>query len=494
MKITSADKKLFEIDADIYVVPVIKGLNKQFSEGVYSPLGAKINSLVGSGSIDPGYRKKSVYTFEVKGSLKKIFFIGLGEAEKLNFEKLREAAGFSLKEIKSLGAKTCASLAFLKSSADFKAQLEGFVLADYIYTEFKTGKKEPQLSAVTFASNGLNLDKVIKEVGIVTDAVFFAKDLMNGPSNYTTPARIALAAKDSAKLSKKTSIKVYELDEIKKMGMGAFYSVAKGSDEPAKFIVARYSGAAPSKKPVVFVGKGITFDTGGISLKPQSSAMSAIEDMKFDMSGAASVIALLRIVSAMALKVNAVFIAPVTENMPSGKAYKPGDVLKTLSGKTVEVISTDAEGRLILCDALTYALRYKPALIVDIATLTGACVMALGHYATGMMGTDSAAMQLMSKAGDETGERVWELPMLEEYAESLKSKYADIKNIGEGGAGTAIAGLFLKEFTGGCPWVHLDIAGTAYGIKNKPYIPDGTAATGVRLMYEFIKKYISGGL
>ncbi len=493
MKVSSSAKNLFDIPAGMYVVPVIKGDRKQFSGKTYAPLGAKINSLVNSGEIDADYKKKSVFTLETKSGLKKIFFIGLGEAEKLDSEKLREAAGFCLKEIKALGAKTAASVSFLSDSADFKAQLEGFMLADYVYSSFKTGKKDPVLDSLVFAAAGLSLNKVIDEVVTVVDAVFFAKELMNGPSNYSTPTKIAASAMEAAKTSKKIKIKVFELAEVKKMGMGSFYNVAKGSDEPAKFIVAEYKGASVSKKPVVFVGKGITFDTGGICLKPATSGLSVIEDMKFDMSGAAAVIALMKIIASRKLPINAVFIAPVTENMPSGKAYKPGDILKTLSGKTVEVISTDAEGRLILCDALSYAQKYKPMLIVDIATLTGACVMALGHYATGLMGNSPEYMELMEKAGEESGERVWELPMLEEYAVTLKSKYADLKNLGEGGAGTAVAGLFLKEFVGTTPWIHLDIAGTAYGIKNKSYIPDGTAATGVRLLYEFTKKLIRGG-
>jgi leucyl aminopeptidase len=317
---------------------------------------------------------------------------------------------------------------------------------------------------------------------------------MNGPGNYSTPAKIADAAKKVAAGDKRIKLKVYSLEEAKKMGMGSFYSVAKGSEEPAKFIVAEYKGAPASKKKGVFVGKGITFDSGGISLKPQVSGSSMIEDMKFDMSGAASVIALMKIISGLNMKINAVFIAPVTENLPSGKAYKPGDVLTSMSGKTIEVISTDAEGRLILCDALYFAQKYSPAFIVDIATLTGACVMALGHFATGLMGNDETIKTMMKKAGETSGETVWELPMLEEYAETLKSKYADIKNIGEGGAGTSVAGLFLKEFVGDYPWVHLDIAGTAYGIKNKSYIPDGVAATGVRLMYEFTKNAVNGGV
>jgi len=490
MKVKALSKGLFDIKSDIYVVPVFEDDRKQFSGSVYSPFGAKISALLASGEIRAEYKKKSVFTLDVKGELKKIFFIGLGEAEKLSLEKIREAAGFSLSEIKALGAKTCASVSFLKGREDFKAQLEGMMLADYVYSEFKTGKKDPQIDELTFASDGLNLNKTIDELKAVVDAVFFAKDLMNGPSNHITPSKVAEAAKNAAKGSKKIKIKVFDIDEIKKMGMGAFYGVAKGSSEPAKFIVAEYNGAAPSKRPFVYVGKGITFDTGGISIKPSAS----MEEMKFDMSGAAVVIALMKIFDAMDMKLNAVFLAPLTENMPSGTADKPGDILKTLSGKTVEVISTDAEGRLILCDALAYGQKYKPAVIVDLATLTGACVVALGHYATGMMGTNDKYMALMKKSGEITGERVWELPMLEEYRESMKSKYADIKNLGEGGAGTIMAALFLKEFVGDYPWIHLDIAGTAYGIKNKSYIPDGTAATGIRLLYDFTKKMLEEGV
>jgi leucyl aminopeptidase len=494
MKISASNKGLFETGADIYIVPVFKGLKKQFPSGIYGGLSAKINTLYNSGAIKDEYKKKTVYSPELKGQMKKILFLGLGEIEKLNFEKIREAAGFAIKEAKALGSKTAASAAFASDEKGFIAQVEGFLLADYVYDELKTGKKDEQMSTMVIASPGFSSKKVIDETSVVVEAVFFAKDLMNGPGNYTTPSKIAQSASASAKLSKKIKIKIFGLNEIKKMGMGAFYSVAKGSQEPAKFIVAEYKGAAASKKPVVFVGKGITFDSGGISLKPQTGSLSVIEDMKFDMSGAAAVLGLMRIIAIRKLPINAVFLAPAAENLPSGSAYKPGDVLTSLSGQTIEVISTDAEGRLLLCDALYYAQRYKPALIVDIATLTGACVFALGKYATGLMANENEFTEYMKKAGEDTGERVCQLPMLEEYSWSLKSKYADMKNIGSGGAGTIIAALFLQKFTGDYPWIHLDIAGTAYGIKDKSYIPDGVAATGVRLLYDFTKKILKGGL
>jgi leucyl aminopeptidase len=278
------------------------------------------------------------------------------------------------------------------------------------------------------------------------------------------------------------------------MGMGAFCAVAKGSDEPARIIIMEYRGGKKGKKPVVLVGKGITFDTGGISLKPQSSALSRIEDMRYDMSGASAVMHVLKAAAELKLKLNIAGVMPCTENMPSGKAYKPGDVLKAYNGKTIEVISTDAEGRLILADAMSYAVeKYRPSALVDIATLTGAVAIALGKAATGMMGSSPELMGLMKKAGAETGERVWQLPLYEDYKELIKSKFADLKNSGNGEAGTATAGMFLKEFTGGAPWVHLDIAGTAYGIRGKHYIPDGTAGTGYRLLLSFLKKIQTEG-
>jgi leucyl aminopeptidase len=224
-------------------------------------------------------------------------------------------------------------------------------------------------------------------------------------------------------------------------------------------------------------------------LKPQATLSSKIEDMRFDMSGAAVVLYLIKTAAELKLKLNIIGVMPVTENLPSGTAYKPGDVLKTLSGKTVEVVSTDAEGRLILADAMTYAIKnYAPDLIVDIATLTGGCVTALGHYATGLMGNDDEMMEKMKRAGEKTGERMWQLPLWDEYKEQIKSQNADLKNSGGGDAATITAGCFLKEFTEDVKWLHLDIAGTAYGVLNKNYIPNGVAGTGLRVFVDFLKK------
>ncbi|MCE5299806.1 MAG: leucyl aminopeptidase [Spirochaetia bacterium] len=485
MKLSTDNRKIFDINADIYLAAVINGDNRQFSSPVYGKAGASLAKALKDGTIKGDTRKKSVIVLNGK----KVLCVGLGEKENLTAEKVREAAGFALREAKALGCRTAATTCWLPGEKEFRAQCEGMMLADYVYDEYKK-KKEDRFESVAVSAAGLSAKKVIDETGIVIDAVFAAKDLMNGPGNSTTPSKMASEAKKTAGKNQKLKVKVFGREEIKKMGMGAFYGVSKGTAEEPKFIVAEYKNAG-KKRPMIFVGKGITFDSGGISIKPSNR----MEDMKYDMSGAAVVLSLMKIVAAMKLPVNAVFITPLTENLPDGRADKPGDILTSMAGITIEIISTDAEGRLILCDAIAYAQqKYKPFFIIDIATLTGACSMFFGNYATGLMDNGTELVEVMKKAGDETGERVWQLPMYDEYREMINSKYADIKNSGAGNSGTITAGMFLREFVKkGTPWMHLDIAGTAYGVANKSYIPDGTAATGVRLLYDFVKKILKGG-
>ena len=284
-----------------------------------------------------------------------------------------------------------------------------------------------------------------------------AKDLGNLPGNVCTPTYLANQAKT---LSKETGLKVQVLEkgQIEKLGMGSFLSVAKGSDEPPRFIVLEHKGGKKGEKPVVLVGKGITFDSGGISLKPAAE----MDEMKYDMCGAASVLGTLRAVVDMQLPLNVVGLIPTCENLPSGRANKPGDVVKSMSGQTIEVLNTDAEGRLILCDALTYAERYEPAAVVDIATLTGACVIALGHVATGLLANQDSLARELIQAGDDAYDRCWQLPLWDDYQEQLKSNFADMANIGGRPGGTITAACFLSRFTEKYHWAHLDIAGTAW--------------------------------
>jgi leucyl aminopeptidase len=278
---------------------------------------------------------------------------------------------------------------------------------------------------------------------------------------------------------------VLSLAEIKKLKMGAFLGVAQGSNQPPKFIILEHIPKMKRGGTVVLVGKGITFDSGGISLKPSDK----MEEMKADMSGAAAVLATLSSAARMNLPVHLVGLIPATENLPSGTAQRPGDILTSYSGKTIEVINTDAEGRLILADALSYADKFKPKAIVDVATLTGACIVALGHISAGMMGNDGSLKRKMIQASKKTGEKIWELPLWEEYEKQIKSVLADVKNTGGRPAGTITAALFLKKFVGDYPWVHLDIAGMDLEDKGKPYIPKGAVGFGVRLLLQFLRDW-----
>jgi len=307
--------------------------------------------------------------------------------------------------------------------------------------------------------------------------VTLAREFGNRPGNQCTPTWLGQQAK---KIGKEFDLEVEVLDRkaVEKLGMGAFLAVAQGSDEPLRFIVARYEGAPKSVPPVVLVGKGITFDSGGISLKPGLD----MDEMKFDMGGAASVLGTLHAIATLKPKLNLVCIVPSCDNMPSGKAVKPGDVVTSMSGQTVEILNTDAEGRLILCDALTYAERFKPAVVVDVATLTGACVIALGHHHSGLFSADDGVAAQMLAASREALDPCWRMPLDEEYDEALKSNFADMGNIGGRPGGAITAAMFLRRFTAKYPWAHLDIAGTAW----KSGAAKGATGRPVGLLTHFV--------
>ncbi len=424
---------------------------------------------------------------------KSVIFVGLGKKEDLTLEKLRQASGIATKGAKKLKAKKISSLladtSIKGSDADSVAQAsaEGSILSIYEFNEHKTDKeKGKKVEDISFLSHSETPDKGIaqglKRAKSVCDAVYLARDLITQPGNTATPTFLANEAK---KIAAKSTLqcKILNLKDMEKLGMGALIGVTKGSAEPPKFIILEHKGGKKGSAPVVLVGKGLTFDSGGISIKPGQG----MEEMKTDMSGGAAVIAAMKAVSALKLKLNVVGLVPASENLPDGKANKPGDVLTAMSGQTIEVINTDAEGRLILADALCYAEKFKPRLVIDIATLTGACVVALGHHASGLMGTDQKLMDSLVVAGEVTGERVWPLPLFEEYDEQIKSDVADMKNIGGRAGGSITAAAMLKKFTGKYPWAHVDIAGTAWTDKAKPYIPKGAAGVGVRLFVQLLR-------
>ncbi|MGH8711263.1 MAG: leucyl aminopeptidase, partial [Burkholderiales bacterium] len=300
-------------------------------------------------------------------------------------------------------------------------------------------------------------EAALKQALAIAEGVKLTKDLGNLPPNICTPSYLA---EQALQIAKKHNLKaeVLEQKDMEKLGMGSLLSVARGSNQPPKLIVLHYSGAAKKQKPVVLVGKGITFDTGGISIKPAAE----MDEMKFDMCGAASVLGSIKAVAEMRLPLNVVGIIPTTENMPSGNASRPGDIVTSMSGQTIEILNTDAEGRLILCDALTYAERFHPAVVIDIATLTGACVIALGHVASGLYSNDDALARELLNAGEYAHDRAWQMPLWDDYQEQLKSNFADMANIGGRPAGSITAACFLARFTKKYSWAHLDIAGTAW--------------------------------
>ncbi len=311
----------------------------------------------------------------------------------------------------------------------------------------------------------------------IAHGMSLAKDLGNLASNICTPTYLVKQAKDLAK-AHKLKASVLEEKDMEKLGMGSLLAVARGSEQPAKLIVLEYHGLGKKENPIVLVGKGVTFDTGGISLKPAAD----MDEMKFDMSGAASVLGTLRAIAEINLPINVVGIIPATENMPSGKATKPGDVVTSMSGQTIEILNTDAEGRLILCDALTYAERYHPKVVIDIATLTGACVIALGNFTTGLLSNDDQLAEELLSAGEQTGDRAWRLPLWDEYQDLLKSNFADFANIGGRAAGTITGACFLSRFTKNYRWAHLDIAGTAW----KSGKEKGSTGRPVPLLTQFL--------
>jgi leucyl aminopeptidase len=332
--------------------------------------------------------------------------------------------------------------------------------ASYSYTSTKSKPEARTLHAVLLAaSNAAELQSVFARAVAVVAGVELAKEWGNRPANHATPTLLAQAAEALVTKHSKISCEVLGPKEVAKLGMGAFMAVAQGSDEPLRFIVLKYNGAAKAVAPTVLVGKGITFDSGGISIKPAAE----MDEMKFDMCGAASVLGVFRSLAELKPAINVVGLIPSCENLLNGSAVKPGDVVTSMSGQTIEILNTDAEGRLVLCDALTYAERFKPRAVVDIATLTGACVVALGNVRSGLFSPDAALAQALASAGDVAQDLCWQMPLDEEYGEGLKTSFADMANVAGRAGGAVSAAKYLQRFTDKkYPWAHLDIAGTAW--------------------------------
>ena len=425
---------------------------------------------------------------------------GLGKSKEITLEKLRLAYAKAARKLNELKLKSAGfelpDLTLIKGilncpvSDIVQAISEGVFLSQYKYNKYLSKDEYHPLEEVIFFTDSPKYVKesseTLKNSRVICDGTILARDLGNEPSNSLTPAKFAEFVKKASTKSN-YSVTVYDEKKIKQLNMGGVIGVSQGSDNPPRFLILHYFGSTKSEKPYVLIGKGVTFDSGGISLKPGPG----METMKMDMCGAAAVIGAFEAVSKLKLKLNLIGLIPIVENMPSGKAMKPGDVIKSFSGISIEVANTDAEGRLILADALDYAAHYKPKGVIDAATLTGAAVITFGHNVAGVMGNDENLIKKIFRAGEKSYERVWELPLYEEYEKLMESDYADIKNIGAPRqAGTIMGGIFLKKFVNGnYSWAHLDIAGTAMAGKEiSDYVPKNATGFGVRLFVETLKQ------
>lgn len=438
---------------------------------------------------------KDTTTLVYTGSKKapRLVLAGLGEAQKFSLERLRRSAAAAALRA---AAQKCESLAIVLPQLDCspadaaQAVVEGAALAVYsfdkYFTENKPGRRLDKITVLVEHADAFNDAKRGVAVGTaVVNGVSFARNLGNAPSNEIYPETLAQQAKSLAEFGVKVT--ALTKTQIQRLGMGGLLAVNQGSERPPFFIIMEWNGGRKNEAPIVLVGKGITFDTGGISIKPAAG----MGEMKIDMGGAGAVIGAMRSIAELKLARNVVALVPTTENMPSGSAYKPGDVVTFMNGKTAEIDNTDAEGRLILADALCYAARYKPQAVIDLATLTGACLVALGNVASGLMCNSPELSRKLVDAGQRSYDRVVELPLWEEYEELIKSDIADVKNSGGRAAGTITAGLFLQHFVDGYNWAHIDIAGTGMLPKSSGYLTKGASGAGVRLLVDLLRHWDS---
>lgn len=414
-------------------------------------------------------------------SAERVLLVGLGEADSVDaksYDKAATAAFKALKTHKLSDAAVLINSRVLSSEAQISALARLAETGNYQYTASLSKKAEPGLKKLTLlAAGNAAAKKALAQGQAIGQGINVARQLGNLPGNYCTPSFLAKEAKALGRKSDKLKVSVLDEKKMRELGMGSLLSVSAGSEEPAKLIVMEYQGGKKSAKPQVLVGKGITFDSGGISIKPGAK----MDEMKYDMCGAASVMGAMNAVTALELPINVVGIIAASENLPSGRATKPGDVVTSMSGQTIEVLNTDAEGRLVLCDALTYSERFKPAAVIDIATLTGACVVALGRHASGLYSNDDAFAEKLLDAGERSGDRAWHMPLWDDYQNQLDSNFADIANIGGPEAGSVTAACFLSRFTKNLTWAHLDIAGTAWISA-----PKGATGRPVGLLMQYL--------
>ena len=496
MNITVKTGDFRQEETDVVVIGMLE--NPDFYSGhlhlADEALGGRIRELIELGDFKGKMKDTSLlYT---RGAMKtaRVLLVGLGAYHELTVEKVRQGAGHAAKHVRDIGLKTATFLIpdeVPDAGNMVQAAAEAILLSLYQFNQHKTVQEdddEKALESITFLAESEpsqpTVERAVQRGQTIAEGTILARDLSNQPANHLTPTQLAEKA-EAVAADSGLRCEVFDKATLEEKGFRTLLAVAQGSVEEPRFIILEYTPEGEGRDTVVLVGKGITFDTGGISLKPGKG----MHEMKHDMSGAAAVLGAMKAVGQLKPDLHVIGVIAATENMPSGTAIKPGDVVTSYGGKTIEILNTDAEGRLVLADALGWTAQYNPQGVVDLATLTGAVITCLGHIAAGAMSTDPALMDKVKAAAEKTHERVWELPLWDDYDEGIKSKVADVQNIGDGTAGTIAGGAFLKKFVEDYPWVHLDIAGTAWGMKGSTYIPEGASGYGVRLLVQLVEDW-----
>lgn len=492
MKCSLVRRPVREAEGDVLIVGHYQG-ERRFSPILAQldrALGGHLASVIKEEKFEGKPQQLTFVHTEARLNAKRVMVVGLGKRREADAESIRRATATSLRRARDLGAKVVSVELLgdrLPAGARAQAIVEGTLLGLYSFDRHKTGEKNGKAVETLLIVNPDSKNQAAIREGIRVGEIFatatnFARDLTNEPANMVTPTTLAKTAQEIAKEGK-LSLKIYERDDCKKMGMGAYLGVAQGSLEPPKFIHLAYKPRGRARRKIAIVGKGITFDSGGLDIKPADGMLR----MKDDMSGAGAVLGIMRSLPKLRVPVEVHGIIAATENMPSGTAQRPGDIVRAMNGTTIEIGNTDAEGRLTLADALSYVVKeVKPEEIIDLATLTGAVVIALGNGCSGVFSTSKPLADRLLKAAEAAGERMWPLPLIDEYKEGLKSDVADINNVGPRGGGAITAAIFMKEFVGSVPWAHLDIAGTAFTEKDLPLGPKGGTGVGVRTVLAYL--------
>ncbi len=482
------------IEADSILVNHFEDMESPDREAaaVDRALGGAVSQLIKQGEIKGKPNEITMLHSFGKLPAARVVVVGLGKKSDLSVNKVRGAVAETCRWLRAREISTIATLSqgahINKIGPGDAAQAiaEGALLGTYTFHKHMTKKEEKpgeikRLSIVGASRLKVQLGKGADKGRIISEATNLARDMVNEPANYMTPTDMAETAARLAR-ERGLEITILDLEQMKKLGMGGMLGVSRGSRQPPKFMILNYKGGTAKEPDIALVGKGITFDSGGISIKPSEK----LEEMKGDMAGGAAVIAAMVAISQLKPKINVMALIPATENLPDGNALKPGDVLTAMNGKTMEIISTDAEGRLVLADALSYAKKHGARKMVDAATLTGACRIALGDICTGAFGNNQELIDRIIAAGNEAGELVWQMPMFDEYGEQNKSDVADVKNVGGRLAGAITAAKFLAEFVDDTPWVHLDIAGTSLTEKERGYQKKGPTGVPVRTLVNLV--------